>query len=194
MDFLKIGKNKLKITLTKDELKRYKLDKIDPDADLAPHRRSLFRVIDLAGQRTGFAPGSERLLLQFYPTRGGGELFVTKLSVLTEAEKNIISRAPTLTTLMRSRRAYFFDSIQDAIALSKSIAQRTSPPESSALYITELGGVVLEVEEYERGGGACDLVEISEFSDRLSAEFFLYLREHSIPVYETDAIRQLSAL
>lgn len=194
MEFLKIGKNKLKITLTAEELKRYKLDRIGADDDLAPHRRALFRVIDIAGQRTGFAPGAEKLLLQFYPEKKGGELFVTKLSILTDAQRNIISRANNLTTMMRSRRAYFFDNLNDAIALARSIASRREVVADSALYITEFGSVVLEVEEYTADGKNADYPEITEFSDPLAADFFIYLREHSIPLYEENAITLLAAL
>ena len=194
MEFLKIGKNKLKITLTTDELKRYKLDKIGADDDLAPHRRALFRVIDLAGQKVGFSPGAETLLLQFYPTRRGGEIFVTKLSILTEAQKNIISRADNLTTATRTRRAYFFNTLADAIALSRSISSKCDPPFDSALYITEFGTAVLEVTEYPDDESTTEFPELSEFSDRLTSEFFTYLREHSIPLYEKDAIKNLSLL
>ena len=194
MEFLKIGKNKLKITLTTDELKRYKLDKIGADDDLAPHRRALFRVIDLAGQKVGFSPGAEKLLLQFYPTRRGGEIFVTKLSILTEAQKNIISRADNLTTATRTCRAYFFNTLADAIALSKSISSKCDPPSDSALYITEFGNAVLEVVEYPGNENENEFPELSEFSDRLTTEFFTYLREHSIPLYEKNAIETLALL
>lgn len=194
MEFLKIGKNKLKITLTTDELKRYKLDKIGADDDLAPHRRALFRVIDLAGQKVGFSPGAEKLLLQFYPTCRGGEIFVTKLSILTEAQKNIISRSDNLTTATRTRRAYFFNTLADAIALSKSISSKCDPPSDSALYITEFGTAVLEVVEYPGDESTTEFPELSEFSDRLTSEFFAYLREHSIPLYEKNAIKNLALL
>lgn len=194
VEFLKIGKNKLKITLTLEELKKYKLDKIGADDDLAPHRRALFRVIDIAGQRTGFAPGAEKLLLQFYPIKRGGELFVTKLSILTDTQRNVISRADNLTTLMRSRRAYFFDNLNDAISLARSIVSRCEATADSALYITEQGSVVLEIEEYTADDKSADYPEITEFSDPLTAEFFTYLREHSIPLYEENAIALLAAL
>ena len=194
MEFLKIGKNKLKITLTTDELKRYKLNKIEADDDLAPHRRALLRVIDIAGKKTGFSVGEEKLLLQFYPTRKGGEIFVTKLSILTEAQKSIITRADNLTTAQRSRRAYFFDSLSDAISLAKSISARCDQITESALYITEFGTAVLEVLECSSDEEVSEFHELSEFSDRLSAEFFTYLREHSIPLYEENAIKTLASL
>ena len=194
MDFLKIGNNKLKIVLTREELKKYKLDKIGADEDLSPYRRTLFRIIDLANERTGFSPGEEKLLLQFYPTRRGGEIFVTKLCILTEAQKNIISRSDNLTTVSRSTRAYFFDTLTDAIALAKSISLKCDLTEDSALYITEFGNVVLEIEEHSANDKNVDHPEITEFSDPITADFFAYLREHSIPLYEKNAIKSLATL
>lgn len=192
VDFLKIGKNKLKITLTPEELKRYKLDKVGADDDLFPHRRAIFRVIDLAGDSVGFYPGEQRLLIQLYPSKLGAELFVTKLTILTEAQRSVISRADNLTSLHRSRRAYFFETVSDAIALARSVAARGDPHSDSALYITELGSVVLEVDECV--GKRSEYPEIFEFSDPLSADFFTYLREHSITLYEKDAIETLASL
>lgn len=195
MDFLKIGKSKLKVSLTPEDIRKYKLTDVDADTDLAIHKRTFFRIIDIAERQVGFSPKSDKLLLQFYPGRdGGGELFVTRLSILTEAKRNIISKAENLSTLMRGRRAYFFDSVADATALARSIAARTEPPKSSALYITESGSAVIEIEEITAGDSSDEYHELCEFSDRLTAEFFLYLREHSITVFEDDAIRQLAAL
>ena len=194
VEFLKIGKNKLKITLTAEELKRYELDGVGADDDLAPHRHALFGIIDLASKRTGFSPGEEKLLLQFFPTRRGGEIFVTKLCILTESQKNIISLSDNLTTLVHSSRAYFFESLKDAIALAKSISRKHDTPADSTLYITELGSIVLEIEEYTANEKSPDYPEIIEFSDPLTTEFFSYIREHSIPLYEKDAIKALAML
>ena len=180
--------------MTREELKKYKLDKIGGDEDLAPYRRELFRIIDLANERTGFSPGEEKLLLQFYPTRRGGEIFVTKLCILSEAQKNIISRSDNLTTVMHSSRAYFFDTLKDSIAFAKSISSKCDLPSESTLYITELGNVVLEIEEYTANEKNADHPEITEFSDPITAEFFAYLREHSMPLYEKNAIQVLSTL
>ncbi len=195
MDFLKIGKSKLKVSLAPEDIKKYKLTDVDADTDLSLHKRTFFRIIDIAERQVGFSPKSDKLLLQFYPVKGGGgELFVTRLSIMTEAKRNIISKAENLSTLMRGRRAYFFDSVSDAVALSKSIVSRIEPPKKSSLYITESGSAVIEIEEITDSEASEEYHELCEFSDRLTAEFFLYLREHSITVYEEDAIAELAAL
>lgn len=195
MDFLKIGKSKLKVSLAPEDIKKYKLAEVDADTDLSLHKRTFFRIIDIAERQVGFMPKNDKLLLQYYPVSGGGgELFVTRLSIMTEAKRNIISKAENLSTVMRGRRAYFFDTVKDAVALSRSIVGRVDPPERSAFYITESGSAVIEIEEITEGDSVDEYHELCEFSSRLSAEFFLYLREHSITVFEDNAIGQLASL
>lgn len=195
MDFLKIGKSKLKVSLAPEDIKKYKLAEVDADTDLSLHKRTFFRIIDIAERQVGFVPKNDKLLLQYYPVSGGGgELFVTRLSIMTEAKRNIISKAENLSTVMRGRRAYFFDTVGDAVALSKSIAGHSELPEKSTLYITESGSAVIEIEEVAEGEVAEEYPQMCEFSSRLNAEFFLYLREHSITVFEEDAIGQLASL
>ena len=194
MQFLVISTNKIKITLTREDIEKYSLSVCREDKDAPPPKGSIVQILSLAREAVGFDVTGHRLLVQYYPLIDGGELFVTRLSILTEAKRNIISKAENLSTLMRGRRAYFFDSVADATALARSIAARTEPPKSSALYITESGSAVIEIEEITSGDSADEYHELCEFSDRLTAEFFLYLREHSITVFEDDAIRQLAAL
>ncbi len=194
MDFLKIGKNKLKVILTHEDLRRYKLEKIGADTDLAPYRRAIFRIIDLADEAVGFDVGCDKLLLQFYPIRTGGELFATRLSILTEAQRSVISRSDNLTTLQCRTSAYELDSLDDAIALARSITSRSLPPRTSTLYITEQDTVMLEIEEQKTGELKHEFLEVLEFSSPITTDAFLYLREHSVPVYVGDAISSLSKL
>jgi hypothetical protein len=194
MDFLKIGKNKLKVVLDEYDLKRFQLEEIDADTNLSAYKHRLMKIIEIAEQNNVFFVGGDKLLLQFYPMKNGGELFVTRLSILTAPQQNIISKSENLTTLSRFHRAYFFNSISDAAALAKSICARCEPPLSSALYITEDGFAVIDIEDCQNTDENLDFYEISEFSDSITTYFFIYLREHSIPVYKTNAIKELSLL
>ena len=194
MDFLKIGKNKLNVVLTSEDLKRFGLEEIDADTNLSAYKHRLLKIIEIAEHNNVFFSGGDKLLLQFYPIKNGGELFVTRLSILTAPQQNIISKSENLTTLSRFHSAYFFDSISDAVALAKSICARCEPPLSSALYITEDGSAVIDVEDCADADENLDFYEISEFSDPITTDFFIYLREHSIPVYKTNAIKELSLL
>lgn len=194
MEFLKIGKNKLKISLTEEDLWRFKMEKISPDEDLAPYKSAIFSIIDLAEEQGIFSADGEKLLLQFYPIKDGGELFVTKLSILTEAQKNVICRAESLTITERVENAYLFENMKDARALARSITSRATPPEKSAIYLTEDGSVMLELEEQKSPPHQCEFPEISEFSTKISKDTYLYLREHSTPILPENALKILSEI
>ena len=47
MNFLRIGKSKLKITLSTDDLDKYNLAALDADADLSKHKLNIFKIIIL---------------------------------------------------------------------------------------------------------------------------------------------------
>ena len=192
MEFLKIGKNKLKISLTEEDLRHFKMEKISPDEDLAPYKSAIFSIIDLAEEQGLFSADGEKLLLQFYPIKDGGELFVTKLSIMTEAQKSVICRAGNLTVTERVENAYLFENMRDARALARSISSRKEPPEKSAIYLAEDGSVMLELEEKKSPPHQCEFPEISEFATKISKDTYLYLREHSSPLISINAIKMLS--
>ncbi len=192
MEFLKIGKNKLKISLTEEDLRRFKMEKISPDEDLAPYKSAIFSIIDIAEEQGLFSADGEKLLLQFYPIKDGGELFVTKLSILTEAQKNVICRAENLTVTERVENAYLFENMKDARALARSITSRATPPEKSAIYLAEDGSVMLELEEKKSPPHQSEFPEISEFATPITKDMHTYLCEHSIPLIPENAIKMLS--
>ena len=192
MEFLKIGKNKLKISLTREDLRLHHLEKIGADTDLSPYRSDIFGIIDIAQELGLFLSDGEKLLLQFYPIAEGGELFVTKLSVLTEAQKSVICRAENLTVTERKYATYLLENMADAAALARSLFSREAPPEKSAIYLTEQGSVMLELEEASCGTRQTEFPEISEFATRITKDTHLYLREHSTPVFPENALKILS--
>ena len=194
MEFLKIGKNKLKISLTEEDLRRFEMEKISPDEDLAPYKSAIFSIIDLAEEQGLFSADGEKLLLQFYPLKDGGELFVTKLSILTEAQKNVICRAQNLTVAERKQAAYLIENLADAAALARSISSRQAPPEKSAIYLLDEGGILLELEEKKSPPHQCEFPEISEFATPITKDMHTYLCEHSIPLIPENAIKILSEI
>lgn len=194
MEFLKIGKNKLKVSLTREDLRRYRLEKITPDEDLSPHKSAIFSIIDIAEERGLFSADGEKLLLQFYPLAEGGELFVTKLSVLTEAQKSVICRAENLTVTERKCAAYLLENLSDATALARSISSRASLPEKSAIYLAEDGSVMLELEEQKCPRHPSEFPEICEFATKITKDMRTYLFEHSIPIFPENALKILSEI
>ncbi len=80
MELLMIDANKLKITLSEQELSSYSLTCDSIDYDNTETRRAFWSILDEAKHRTGFDAASDKIYIQVYPARDGGcEMFVTKL-------------------------------------------------------------------------------------------------------------------
>jgi len=79
MELIKISHTKLKIMLTADDMKHFKLD-ISKMYDLSG--RDAFRnILKEAKDKCGFDASGERVFVQYYPEKNGGcEMFVTKLN------------------------------------------------------------------------------------------------------------------
>ena len=194
MDFLKIGKNKLKISLNREDILDFHLEKIGADTDLSPYSEAIFSIVDIAEEQGIFSANEEKLLLQFYPLSEGGELFVTKLSVMTEAQKSVICRAQNLTVAERKQAAYLIENLADAAALARSISSRQAPPEKSAIYLLDEGEILLELEEQKCATRQTQYPEISEFATKIPKDTYLFLREHSMPLLPENALKMLSEI
>ena len=139
MELILISDSKLKIMLTRDDLRLYSIDCDTLDYENTETRRAFWSILDEAKHRTGFDAASEKVFVQVYPSKAGGcEMYVTKLGALEEGEQgdaeddviinpapakkrgeNIIRKEPYLTfsekkrSFQRKREEIFkFDSLE----------------------------------------------------------------------------------
>ena len=89
MEYINISENKMKIILTKRDMIEYGLLGIGDNYDTPKIRCSFKRILEKAEIENKKSFLNEKTLIQFYEGKCGGELFVTKLGVIsqkTEAE------------------------------------------------------------------------------------------------------------
>ena len=92
MELHLIGVNKLKVTLTPDDMSQYALTCDTIDYDNTTTRRAFWDILDKARSRTGFDAASDRVFIQVYPNKsGGGDMYVTKISALSEEQKQSLA-------------------------------------------------------------------------------------------------------
>ncbi len=92
MELHLIGVNKLKVTLTPDDMSEYALTCDTIDYDNTTTRRAFWDILDKARSRTGFDAASDRVFIQVYPNKSGGcDMYVTKISSLTGEQKQIMT-------------------------------------------------------------------------------------------------------
>lgn len=77
MDYLRIGDNKLKITLTEEELLFYGMDLSALSYSSTETRRAFWAILDDAKHATGFDAAASKVSVQVYASRTGGcEMYI----------------------------------------------------------------------------------------------------------------------
>ena len=192
MKFLLVSEAKLKITLTKGEMREYSIDPETVDHFNSASRRGFWRVLEIARSRVGFDASGDKVLIQFYPINNAEcEVFVTKLGVLSPQNARLVSKSDRISTLQQNHSYYAFESFDDLCAIAREIS-RASHAESS-LYLLCDGSLVLMLVEYKMGGEYTEFPILSEYSRRLSADFEGYLLEHSEILIKENAIERLAS-
>ena len=192
VDFLLIGDSKLKIVMSSDDMKEFKLDSAS-DCSSPGYRRVFWQVLDRAKCEVGFDTRGDKVLIQFYPLKSGGcEVFVTKLGVLPKESARIVSDSERVTLLSRSKSFYAFESFVDLKRFFASISARLSEPYPiSDLYIADSNVYYLAIEECIKGGENIEFPEILEFARMLTADLEFYVTEHLGCVFCGDALKRI---
>ncbi len=196
LDILKISESKLKIMLTKSDVKKYKLDTDNVDYNDIKTRNKVWEILDYVKKHHGFDHEEEKLLIQFYPSRdGGAELFVTKLEKLSHKNERSISRSSNVTMLDTKHMIYSFVSFDDLIRVSK-IIKNSKCIKASELFYDGEDGYYLEITERgtSRHGSICDFAILLEFSVAVPKELFPYITEHCSKLTRGNAVEQLARL
>ena len=153
MEFILIGEDKIKITLTDEDLSEFELCADELDYANTETKRMFWDVLSRAKARTGFDTDGQRVLVQLYPSKDGGcEIFVTKIGsmyketgeehtdthahpILTEYTQTKKKRKSPITEKMYSA-VYSFSSLEDMIRVCRELDRRGYREESLA-YISD---------------------------------------------------------
>ncbi len=195
VEFLTLGDSKLKIVMTEEDMKEYKLDTAS-DYSSPGYRRAFWRVLDRAKRDVGFDTEGDKVLIQFYPLKCGGcEVFVTKLGILSKESARLVTKSERVTMLSKSKSIYAFDRIDDMKNFYNAVKMRLSEPYPAAdIYITDGSLCYLAIEECAKGGESPEFPEILEFSRRLTADLEFYITEHLPCVTNGDALAKIPNL
>lgn len=186
MEFLQIGEAKLKIVMTEVELKENGLTGLPESGPEC--RRAIWRILDKAKSEVGFDPAGDKILVQFYPTKGAGcELFVTKLGILAPTSAKLVSKSDRITMLSRRRSLYGFATASHLVSYARELCQIEQRP-ACDLYEASDGSYILVVVEYGHGADPVEYAAISEFAVPLSEELFPYVTEHLTKVAQGDGL------
>ena len=173
MEFLIISSNKLKIMLDKAEMIKFGLDKEELDYSHPDVRSSFWNILDIAANECGFKCKGEKILIQFYPSKSGAEIFITKLGILSKTAERSLASSDRLGMLCSELKIYKFDELS-SIAKAVHINKNTLPEKIRA-YRGYEGGFYLIFEDRAPDSHA----SMSEFANRIPDELEAYIEERS---------------
>ena len=164
MEFLCVGQTKLKVVLSKAECDAYNIKSIDSETKDKATRQSLRRILDQAQEASSFRVTNERLLVQVYPLSDGGcELFITKLSAISERERRAVKASDELLTVGSRVSVYRFSSLTELTLASRAVQDKTIPCD---VYRADNGEYYISVTETAMSG-ISDCEVLSEFGERI---------------------------
>ncbi len=173
MEFLVVSANKLKIMLDKSEIEKFGLDKEEIDYSEPELRNSFWNILDIAEQQCGFHCKGEKILIQFYPAKFGGEMFITKLGLLSKSAERSLADSPRVAMLTSKVKIYKFDDLW-SIAMALHI-NRKYMPDKIRVFSRETGEYYLIFDE--RNSGA--IVSMSEFASKIPCDVENYIIERT---------------
>lgn len=195
MEFLLIGESKIKIVLTKEEADNYGLDGSSADVSGPGARRIFWRILDRAREEVGFDPCGDKVLIQLYPLKsGGGEIFVTKLGLLSESSARLVSKSDRIALLSKKKSLYAFDNLNDIILASRALMSAAGELSLQSDVYTDGERYFLSIDEYGKSGEPVEFPCILEFGTALTADISTYISEHATRLTDGDGVLRFSTL
>ena len=188
MDFLAVSDSKLKIMMSRDDMKRYAIDGEDIDYDNPKVRRSFWKILDAAKENCGFDVAGDKVLIQFYPSKDGCEIFVTKLGILSAATERTISKSSRVAMLSSRRSAYkfrTFSAMRDALR----IVEREETDAKANVLFDDNGAYYLIADE-KRFGRCSEISPIFEYGREVPDNLIPYISEHATEM-DIELVRKM---
>lgn len=195
MELILISDSKLKIMLTRDDMRQYALNCDTIDYDNTETRRAFWSILDEAKHRTGFDAAAERVFIQLYPSKEGGcEMYVTKLGFDdAKASRALLPGGSGKRGVLRSRvGAYRFEGLEELLTVCRRLrALRCTAP--STAYRGDGGEWHLVLDETDTSPALLGfLCEFGQPED--AGKLSIYMGEHGTCIRRGDAAGVLGVL
>ncbi len=178
MEFLVVSKSKLKIMMSSDDMKKYGIDGENIDYDNPKIRRSFWKILDEAKESCGFEAAGDKVLIQYYPSKDGSEIFVTKLGLISKNAERTISKSNMVTMLGTKIAIYKIESFH-SLAMAVKIINGWERESDPRIYLDDRGIYYLVVDEKACLTRASELSRLLEFGSEVPTTLFSYIEEHS---------------
>ena len=187
MELIRIGEEKLKLTLSPEDMGRFGLDAEYLDWSDTGTRRAMWSILDEAKRRCGFDAARDKVLVRVFPSLAGGcEIFVTCVGGRSAGCGNDFSLKVLDGAPREEDSVYSFDGISELLDCCRALA-RSGFCGNSRAFSCDDGRALLVLSEQ-----CATAQEFGEKQKDGRAE--IYIGEHTSPICEKDAVKVLSAL
>ena len=171
METIRIGDDRLKIMLSREDMMRYELDSDALNGESEASCLALRRILRDAGETVGFDTSPGRLYVQIYEAGMGCEMFVTQLP-----------RELTEETEQGTRHFFFADS---SALIAYCQRQKEGAPSTTLFWLGQ--GLLL--------GFSSDCPKnVYDYGEPLDESACRYIEEYAIPILEKNAVACLGSL
>ena len=178
MECLIINENKLKIMLDGSEVSEYGIECEGSDYSDPEIRKAFWKILDRAKELCGFKVSGEKLLIQYYPSKVGAEIFVTKLGKISVGVERSISKSDSVAMLSSRNMIYRFEKLEDASRLCREIEKKISDFVFE-MYLSEDGCYYLFFEERSDSYVLSQFSIAAEFGEEIPQNMESYIKEHA---------------
>ena len=179
--------------MTPEDMKEYSLDASVTSYDDPAIRRTFWRILDVSRERCGFDATGEKVLIHFYPSGEGSELFVTKLGKLPAEAERSVSGSHSVAFLTSKNTIYRFPDASSLITLSRKLPPATRE-RRSRLYYCDDDYYYLILEDRGGRGAPSELALLGECARELPYTLEPYISEHSRILADGNALSLLASL
>ena len=191
MDFLVVNDSKLKIMMNRDDMDEYRISGDEIDYDNPKVKKAFWRILDVARERVGFDVSGDKVLIQFYPSKDGCEIFVTKLGILSSSAERTISKSSKVAMLRTKRMIYKFSSFSALICAIKIIESDALDNKPRVFFDEEENFYIISDERILSSASANEYSRLLEYGQEIPENIAPYIFEHSIEV-SFDFLRKMA--
>ncbi len=199
MEYILIDDDKLKVMLEGTDLEAWNIDVESLDYANPEAKRVFEDILGYAKREFGFDTAGYKVLLQLYPSRDGGcEIFITRLSPVSNAEKASGNKADIL---QGEERTYSFEKLDELICVCRLLKKFDGIKESYAwrdvdgVWYLSFRFCVPDTSDESERFVLTPLDILLEYGNRVSNDgSALYLSEYASEVCKHNAVECLGML
>ncbi len=195
MELILISSNKLKVILSKEEMKKYKLNS-DCNISNISEKKHFSSLLDEIKRKSGFDTMNDRIYVELFESlRGGCEIFITR-ETKTQIRELISPKNDYFKkSVKESVLTYKFDCAEHLISAAKRLNTVNLSCESRLLS-DEFGSFYLFLTFRDGYSSEThDLIFLDEYGVRLrDSSIRLYLGEHGKSICDMCAVEALSKI